>query len=282
MKKKAGRKELLLLIFCMSLGLVFAGCAKRTDSIEASDSGEYQVDEMSVDQKSADTDSQSAEAGQKTEELDQQTVEAEQTSATADTDQKTTESIAAEDPSETSEVYQLVVYDYSEMNQILAALICSMRKSEITRVNTEWPVQQLAPLYLYSYVNLFDQKTFQTVQKEGGTHDTYRKVDASYLKNLLMYAFGEKLALEDLKPDGDLILKEGSSYYIAAGDVNSMSVEYTGYENAGFTEFTVYSFDYEMTLDDGDTEDGLVQVKFQEKPEVESGIVLKAVAVTQY
>lgn len=266
MKKKAGRKELLLLIFCMSLGLVFAGCAKRTDSIEASDSGEYQVDEMSIDQKSADTDSQSAEAGQKTEKLDQ----------------KTTESIAAEDPSETSEVYQLVVYDYSEMDQVLAALICSMRKSEITRVNTEWPVQQLAPLYLYSYVNLFDQKTFPTVQKEGSTHDSYRKVDASYLKNLLMYAFGEKLALEDLKPDGDLILKEGSSYYIAAGDVNSMSVEYTGYENAGFTEFTVYSFDYEMTLDDGDTEDGLVQVKFQEKPEVESGIVLKAVAVTQY
>ena len=59
-------------------------------------------------------------------------------------------------------------------------------------------------------------------------------------------------------------------------------VDYTGFENEDFTESTVFPFDYELYLDNGDTEDGIMQVRFEESEEVESGIILRVVAVTRY
>ena len=271
--KKAGRNRLLLFGLCVSLGLITAGCGKHADNIDASDSGEFQVSEETLDKLSEDDSAESIE-GITGKAANGETVADGETAADGES--------VAEAQSDESEIVNMTVYNYSSMDNVLAALICAMKEEGLSRVSTDWPVQKLAPRYLYSYVNLFDQDTFETVKKKGTAHNTYVKVDQEYLEELLMYAFGEKLSLEDMEADGDLVLKDGKSYYVAVGDVNPMMVDYTGYDNAGFTEFTVYSFDYEMALEDGDTEDGFVQVKFQEYPEMEAGIILKAVAVVQY
>ena len=76
--------------------------------------------------------------------------------------------------------------------------------------------------------------------------------------------------------------KKNEVYYVAVDDIRPVQVDYTGFENEAYTESTVFPFDYELYLDNGDTEDGIMQVRFQESDKAESGIILKNVAVTRY
>ena len=158
----------------------------------------------------------------------------------------------------------------------------AMQKSDTSRYYRDGSGNDLAVNYLYSYVNLFDHDTFKNVSMKGKTHDSYVKLKPDYLNELLTYAFGDTITSRNLKADGDLIMKKGSDYYAALDKVQPVVVDYAGFENEDFTESTVFSFDYEMYLDNGGTEDGIMQVRFQESDQVESGIILKVVALTRY
>lgn len=262
--RNAGWDHFLRFCLCICLGMVLAGCSDQKGQ-NVSDGIETQAVEEASD--TVLENAEDREAGDKKEDAQ-----------------------GAQSPSENSvgvieeesRSDDITVYNYASMNNILAAVVTVMKDEEVNRFYRDQPDDKMVVNYLYSYVNLFDQETFQTLKMKGKKHDTYVQPDKEYLQKLLVYAFGDAVTLESLKADGDLLLQKGDAFYVALGELKPVTVDYVGFENEGFTEYTVYSFDYEMGLDNGDTEDGIVQVKFQEAPETESGITLKAVAIATY
>lgn len=258
--RKAGRNYLLLFYLCMCLGMVFTGCGQSGQK-SASDHLESQAQEE-VSNTAADSEKKEGDGLQKAEE-------------------------SLDDSGETKEIEETIpenfsVYNYSSMDNVLSALVFAMKQENVSRIYGEPSNDKLINSYIYAYVNLFDQKSFQTEKMKGKNHDTYVKLDKQYLDDLLIYAFGGTISAEDLKEDGDQILKKGDSFYVALGEISSISVDYTGFDNADFTELSVYSFDYEVNKSDGDTEDGIIQVKFREFSKAKSGIVLQTVAISEY
>lgn len=255
---KAGWNQVVIVCLCICLGAAFAGCSDQSGQ-KTSDGVESQAVA-----EASDTVSDDMAGGEDSQE--------EQTAAESSVGSALEETIPDD----------LVVYDYASMDDVLAAVVTVMKEDKVNRFYRDQPVDGMAVNYLYTYVNLFDRDTFEKVKLEGKSHDTYVRMDEDYLQQQLMYAFGGAVTMDDLKADGDLLLQKGESFYVALGDIRPVSVVYAGFENEGFTEHTVYSFDYEISLPDGDTEDGIIQVKFQEASEVESGIILKAVAIATY
>lgn len=262
--RKAGWNRFLLFCLCICLGVVFAGCSDQKEQNNL-DGIESQAVAEASDTASEGMEDKKANG----EEADAQ-------------EKETFPENSAEVIEEESKPDNIMVYDYASMDEVLAAVVAVMKDEEINRFYREQSNDEMAANYLYSYVNLFDRDTFKTVEMKGKTYSTYVQPDEAYLQKLLRYAFGDAITLENLKSDDNLLLKKGDTFYVALGDRKPVLVDYVGVENEGFTEFTVYSFDYEVGLDGGDTEDGIVQVKFQEAPETESGIILKAVAIATY
>lgn len=257
----------MLLCLCICLGVLLAGCSgqgSRKDSVSGGE--EYQAENEASDTGSVDSDGsiQQDEMEKSMDELHAGSTE---------------ELPAAE---ETAIPADMTVYNYASMKNILAAMVSAMQNEEISRYYRDMCNNDLAVYYLYSYVNMFDQDTFEQVSMSGAKHDSYLRVDKAYLDNLLVCAFGNAITLGNLKADGDLLLKKKEDYYIAVDDIQPVQVDYTGFENEAYTESTVFPFDYELYLDDGGTEDGIMQVRFQESDKAESGIILKIVAVTRY
>lgn len=261
--KKAGFHQLLLFCLCICLGIFLAGCSSQdSQKSDASDSVEYQAEKEASDIGPDDSDG-STQQGQ-------------------DGTTEPLESSAELHMEETLNTDDWTVYDYGSMEHVLAAMVFSMQEGEVNRYYRDRADDNLAVNYLYAYVNMFDHDTFETVSMKGKTHESYVKLQADYLKKLLAYAFGNTITVDRLKGDGDLVLKKGSDFYVALDEVQPVLVDYTGFENEDFTESTVFPFDYELYLDNGDTEDGIMQVRFEESEEVESGIILRVVAVTRY
>lgn len=258
--RKAGWNQSLLLCLCICLCAGLAGCSDRDGQKDLNGAESQAVAEAS-DTVSDDLGDGKAESQE------------EETSFAETAEMPEGEGTIPDD---------VTVYDYASMDDVLAAVVSAMKSEEMNRFYGEQSNDSMAANYLYAYVNLFDSDTFKKEELKGKTHDTYVQPDQDYLKQLLRYAFGDRITLDDLKADGDLLLKKGDSFYVALGDVKPVVVDYVGFENENFTEFTVYSFDYEMSLSDGSTEDGIVQVKFQEASDAESGIILKAVAIATY
>ena len=258
---KAGRNRLLLFGLCICLGVFMAGCSGQSvEKNSDSEKVEYQAEDEASDTGSEDTDG--------TVQKDAGKVLTESSTEPAAEEELTPEDVT--------------VYNYASMDNVLAAMVLAMQKSDTSRYYRDGSGNDLAVNYLYSYVNLFDHDTFKNVSMKGKTHDSYVKLEPDYLNELLTYAFGDTITSRNLKADGDLILKKGSDYYAALDKVQPVVVDYAGFENEDFTESTVFSFDYEMYLNNGDTEDGIMQVRFQESDQVESGIILKVVALTRY
>lgn len=258
--RKAAWNQLLLLCLCICLSAVLAGCSDSNGQ-EVSDGVESQAVAEASDTVSDDMADMDKE------------LQEEQDVPQSSTDFVLEEQTLPDD---------MVVYDYSSMNNVLAAVVTVMKEEDVNRFYRDQSNEGMAVSYLYTYVNLFDSDTFEKAEMKGKSHDTYVCPDNAYLQQLLMYAFGDTVTVDDLKADGDLLLQKGDSFYVALGDIRPVSVDYAGIENEGFTDHTVYSFDYEIGLADGDTEDGIIQAKFQEAPEVKSGITLKAVAISTY
>ena len=258
--KKARWNQVLIvcLCFCLSTGLTGCSGQEGQDNLDS-------VESEAV----AEASDMVAESSQDSGNLDGKAVAQEG-------------DVSSEETVEEAIPFDVTIYDYAAMDNVLAAVVSAMKSEEVNRFYREQPNDAMAANYLYAYVNLFDSDTFQTQELKGKKHDTYVQLDQEYLDRLLMNAFGDSITLKDLKADGDLLLKKGDSFYVALGDVSPVLVDYVGVEKEGFTESTVYSFDYEIGLSDGSTEDGIVQVKFQEASEAESGIVLKAVAIATY
>ncbi|MGN0293205.1 MAG: hypothetical protein ACI4D3_04290 [Lachnospiraceae bacterium] len=259
--RRAGRNRWMLFCLCICLGVFAAGCSGQSAQKDSgSEKVEYQAENEASDTGSEDADGISQD--------DAKTVLTE-----SSTEPATEEELTPED---------VTVYNYASMDNVLAAMVSAMQESDISRYYRDGSGNDLAVNYLYAYVNLFDHDTFEQVSMKGKDHDSYVKLKPDYLEELLIYAFGDTITSRDLKADGDLLLKKGDAYYAALDEVQPVVVDYTGFENEDFTESTVFSFDYEMYLDNGDTEDGIMQVRFQESDQVESGIILKVVALTQY
>lgn len=269
--RRAGVRELLLLCLCICLGIFAAGCSAGEDqNAVVSDSGEYQAENEASDTGSGDLDG--SEQLERKEEISGAAFSNEV--QTAGTEQAAAEeSVIPED---------ITVYSYDSMENVLAAMVSAMQDEEISRYYRDMCDNDLAVDFLYFYVNMFDHDTFASVNMSGKKHDSYARVDRDYLDNLLVFAFGNAITASNLKSDGDLVLIKGSDYYVALDDLQPVQVDYTGFENEAYTESTVFPFDYELYLSNGDTEDGIMQVKFQESDKSESGIILKTVAVSRY
>ncbi|MDO5409574.1 MAG: hypothetical protein Q4F21_03860 [Lachnospiraceae bacterium] len=257
--KKAGLNRLLLLCLCAGISIFLLACSAQTDS------------RKDVSGKGKQTDTEVSDTGSG--ELDEEKIK--------------TDSDVSEDGSEAfSEgetlVTDILVYNYASMDNVLAAMVCAMGQEKVTRFYREDADEQLMREYVYSYVNLFDSDTFQKVEKKGKNHTQYFKMNQEYLDELLICAFGEKITSKNLTADKDMILKKGNTFYVAAGDVAQVTVDYTGIEKQQFDESEVYSFDYEKNWKNQSIEAGIVQAKFQESEKAEAGIILKAMAITIY
>lgn len=259
--RKAKLNRLLLFCLCICLGIFMAGCSGQSAQKDmASGEAEYQADNEASDTGSDDADGTAQQDGVKM--LEESSIQP-----------ATEEELTPED---------VTVYNYASMDNVLAAMVSAMQKSDTSRYYRDGSEKDLAVNYLYAYVNMFDHDTFQSVSMKGKNHNSYVKLQPDYLDELLLYAFGDTITSQNLKVDGDLLLKKGSDYYAALDELQPVVVDYTGFENEDYTESTVFSFDYEMYLDNGDTKDGIMQVRFQESDQVESGIILKVVALTEY
>lgn len=259
--RKAGLHQLLLFCLCICLGIFLTGCSAQSDQKDnASEKVEFQAEDEASDTDSGESDGSTQQEQQKM-------------LSESSSESFTEEEIVTDN---------LTVYDYASMENVLAAMVSAMEEEDISRFYRDRSDNNLAVNYLYAYVNMFDHDTFEQVSMTGKTHDSYVKLEEDYLNDLLIYAFGDAITSEKLEADGDLILKKGNDCYVALDEIQPVLVDYTGFENENFTDSTVFSFDYESYLDNGDTEDGIMQVRFQESAQVESGIILKVVAVSQY
>ncbi|MDY2627972.1 MAG: hypothetical protein SOW08_06595 [Lachnospiraceae bacterium] len=264
--RKAGLHQLLLLCLCICLGLFSAGCSGQNSRKDSDSAGlEYQAEGEASDTGPVDSDG-STQQDEKIKSADEPV-------------QNSAELFAEE---ETAIPVDMTVYNYDSMENVLAAMVSAMQDEEINRYYRDMCNNDLAVHYVYSYVNMFDEDTFEQMSMSGEKHDSYVRVDENYLDNLLVYAFGNAITTRNLEADGDLLLKKNEDYYVAVDDIRPVQVDYTGFENEAYTESTVFPFDYELYLDNGVTEDGIMQVRFQESDKAESGIILKNVAVTRY
>lgn len=259
--RKAGLNQLMLFCLCICLGIFMTGCSGQSAQKDTvSEKTEYQAENEASDTGSDDSDGAAQKSG--AEVLTESSAEP-----------ATEEELTPED---------VTVYNYASMDNVLAAMVSAMEESDTSRYYRDGSENDLAVNYLYAYVNMFDHDTFKSMGMKGKNHDSYVKLQNDYLEELLIYAFGDTITSQNLKADGDLILKKGSDYYAALDELQPVMVDYAGFENEDFTESTVFSFDYEICMDSGDTEDGIMQVRFQESDQVESGIILKFVALTEY
>lgn len=259
--RKAGLHQTLLFCLCICLGIFLTGCSGQSNQEKAvSDDVEYQAENEASNMEEGDF---AADAQQKQKDAQP-------------------ESSAESSSEEVLITDNITVYDYAYMENVLAAVVSAMDDEEISRCYTEKADDNFVAHYLYAYVNMFDHDTFKSVSMQGKTHDSYVRLEADYLSSLMIYAFGDAIKPSQLKADGDLVLKKGSDYYVALDEVLPVVVDYTGFENENYTDSTVFPFDYELTRESGETEDGIMQVRFQESDQVEEGITLKVISVTRY
>ena len=176
----------------------------------------------------------------------------------------------------------VVVYDYANMNDVLAAVVITMNHRGIYEMQPERADNAFAVEYIYSYANLSGHEMFQIVDMDGINHHSYMQIDKAYMESFLINAFGENITLDNLEADGDLLINRSGEWFAALDEISYVSVDYSGLENIEFKEKTVYSFNYTISQPSGDTEDGIVQVHFRESDRTEHGIILDSVAIAEY
>lgn len=176
----------------------------------------------------------------------------------------------------------MIVYDYANMNDVLAAVVVTMNHRGIYEMKPEHADNSFAVEYIYSYANLSGHEMFQIVDMDGANHHSYMQIDREYMESFLLNAFGESITLDNLEADGDLLISRGGEWFAALDEVSYISVDYSGLENIEFKEKTVYSFNYTISQPSGNTEDGIVQVHFRESDRTENGIILDSVAIAAY
>lgn len=248
--KKANYTLFVLFSLCFCLCLGFTGC-----SSESGDAG--QTDTEGYSEASADGGEEQL---------------------AAESSEEETIDWASE---EQEVISTLPVYDYEAMDKVLAPLVAMMRENNMSRFTRAQADTDMAARYLYIYENLFHAESAEqlTLQAKKGS---YIQLDTEGTEVLLQNVFGDGMELNKLQADDEMIIKKGKNYYVTAGEIPSVTVVYSGFENEGFTELSVYSFDYELQMEDNRSEEGIVQVKFQESEETDSGITLNVVAVTPY
>ena len=176
----------------------------------------------------------------------------------------------------------MIVYDYANMTDVLAAVVITMNHRGIHEMQPKRADNAFAVEYIYSYANLSGHEMFQIVDMDGENHHSYMQIDRAYMESCLLNAFGENITLENLEADGDLLINRSGEWFAALDQISYVSVDYSGLENIEFKEKTVYSFNYTISRPSGDTEDGVVQVHFKESDRTENGIILDSVAVAEY
>lgn len=176
----------------------------------------------------------------------------------------------------------MIVYDYANMNDVLAAVVITMNHRGIHEMQPERADNAFAVEYIYSYANLSGHEMFQIVDMDGENHHSYMQIDRAYMESFLINAFGENITLDNLEADGDLLINRNGEWFAALDEISYVSVDYSGLENIEFKEKTVYSFNYTISRPSGDTEDGIVQVHFRESDRTENGIILDSVAIAEY
>lgn len=200
-----------------------------------------------------------------------------QTAETIETEIQTEETAIEETIPE-----NMIVYDYANMTDVLAAVVITMNHRGIHEMQPERADNAFAVEYIYSYANLSGHEMFQIVDMDGTNHHSYMQIDKAYMESFLINAFGENITPDNLEADGDLLLSRDGEWFAALDQIPYVSVDYSGLENIEFKEKNVYSFNYTISYPSGDTEDGIVQVHFRESDRTEYGIILDSVAIAEY